>query len=309
VPPARAIRVPRALPPLAVLVAAFAFVLILAGGLVTASDSGLGCGPEWPVCLNAVVPPAGDFHAWAEWAHRLLAGCLALGVAAVAALAYPSGLRPLRALALAAVGLVALEVVLGMATVLLDLPAGVVAVHMLDAVAIVDVLSAIAYLAWRAGRGGGPTHPAPLPLAAAAVAALTAAAGSYVDHGGDGLACAAGPGCVLSLGRADGGPVAVFGLHALFALALAVAAAAAAPLLRRAPGLFALAAACLGLQAGLGVALVAGRLAPGLLWVHEGLGVATATLFWLAAWAAGSAPDGQVEGAGKGEVRPAGAHL
>ncbi|MCL6596344.1 MAG: COX15/CtaA family protein [Firmicutes bacterium] len=290
VPPAH-MRVPRALPALAAAVAALAFVLVLAGGFVTASDSGLGCGSQWPVCRNALLPLGGDYHAWAEWAHRLLAGCLALGVAAVATLALRSRLRLLRTFALAAAALVAAEVVLGMATVLFALPAGVVAVHMLDAVAIVDVLIAVAYLAWREGRGGGTARPAPLPLAAAALAVLTAAAGSYVDHSGDGLACAAGPACALRLGHPGGAAVMVFGLHVLLGLVLVSAVVAAAPHLRRTPGLFALAVGCLGLQAGMGVALVAGRLAPGLLWVHEGLGVATAALVWLAAWAAGTGGD------------------
>jgi heme A synthase len=278
---------------LASVVALAAFLLILVGGFVTASESGLGCGPEWPVCVHAFLPPAGDFHAWVEWAHRLLAGVVSVGVVAVAILAHRAGVGRLRALANLALACIALEILLGMATVLLSLPAAVVAVHMLDAVVILDALVAIAYLVWRPGTGNGAMlAPAPGLFWAAALAALTAAIGSYVSHSGAGLACAQGPACLLSLTGAGGGAVAVFGLHALSALTLAAVAVAAFGDARRVPGLYAVAVGGLGLQAGLGIALVAGRLAPALLVVHEGLGVATAALFWLAAWAAASRPVG-----------------
>ncbi len=130
--------------------AAFAFVLLALGGLVTASNSGLGCGAEWPLCQSAFVPPIGDVHAWIEAGHRLMAAIVSVGVAACAVLAWRARRGPAPAsvaawrLALVACGLILLEILLGMATVLLSLPAWVVAVHMADAATLVGVLAGLA---------------------------------------------------------------------------------------------------------------------------------------------------------------------
>jgi heme A synthase len=55
------------------------FLLILVGGLVRVSDSGLGCGPGgsgtegWPLCGGDVIPLVGDENRLIEFSHRLLA--------------------------------------------------------------------------------------------------------------------------------------------------------------------------------------------------------------------------------------------
>src|SRR5437763_8358709 len=46
------------------------FLAVTAGGLVRATDSGLGC-PGWPKCYGRWIPPANE-HAIIEWNHRFL---------------------------------------------------------------------------------------------------------------------------------------------------------------------------------------------------------------------------------------------
>ncbi len=59
------------------------FVLILIGGIVRVSDSGLGCGPEgsgthgWPLCEGGVLPAASAESA-IEYSHRITAGIVSI---------------------------------------------------------------------------------------------------------------------------------------------------------------------------------------------------------------------------------------
>ena len=87
---------------LAIAAAIATFVLIVVGGLVRATDSGLGC-PDWPLCFGDWVPPA-ELHAWIEHSHRLVAA-VAVGplVGAVALITVFSRRRRDRPLLVAAV--------------------------------------------------------------------------------------------------------------------------------------------------------------------------------------------------------------
>jgi heme A synthase len=64
-------------------------VLILIGGIVRVSDSGLGCGPAgsgthgWPLCEGGVVPP-GDAESIIEFSHRFTAGVVSILMLALA---------------------------------------------------------------------------------------------------------------------------------------------------------------------------------------------------------------------------------
>lgn len=62
------------------------FALILIGGVVRVSDSGLGCGPAgsgthgWPLCEGGVLP-AGSAESAIEFSHRIAAGIVAVLIA------------------------------------------------------------------------------------------------------------------------------------------------------------------------------------------------------------------------------------
>lgn len=65
------------------------FILILIGGIVRVSDSGLGCGPEgsgthgWPLCEGGVLPAA-SAESVIEYTHRIAAGIVGILTAVVA---------------------------------------------------------------------------------------------------------------------------------------------------------------------------------------------------------------------------------
>src|SRR5687767_14391925 len=76
------------------------FGLIVLGGVVRATDSGLGCGDDWPRCEGSFIPRL-ETELLIEYSHRLTAsvtGVLVLGLAiwawrsyrAVPAILYPA---------------------------------------------------------------------------------------------------------------------------------------------------------------------------------------------------------------------------
>jgi len=76
------------------------FVLILIGGIVRVSDSGLGCGPAgsgtqgWPLCEGGVLPAA-SAESVIEYSHRIAAGVVSVLMLLVAWRAWRT-LRPYR---------------------------------------------------------------------------------------------------------------------------------------------------------------------------------------------------------------------
>src|SRR6185437_11217135 len=79
---------------LADLTALVTFLLIVVGGIVRVSQSGLGCGPGgsgtkgWPLCGGQVIPLVGNENRVIEFSHRLLASVV---VVLMARLQVPAG--------------------------------------------------------------------------------------------------------------------------------------------------------------------------------------------------------------------------
>jgi protoheme IX farnesyltransferase len=177
---------------LAVAAAVATFVLIAVGGLVRATDSGLGC-PDWPLCFGDWVPPA-DLHAWIEHSHRLVAalfvGPLVAAVGLVTVFSSRRRDRPLLAAAVVAGVLVIVQSLLGAAVVLQGLAAELVTAHLAMAV---TVFAATIFIAERAANGPIPgLHARPALTRLAALTALAVFAqmllGSWVTGHGAGLA-------------------------------------------------------------------------------------------------------------------------
>jgi protoheme IX farnesyltransferase len=137
---------------LAVVTIAATFVLIAVGGLVRATDSGLGC-PDWPRCFGKLVPPA-ELHAWIEHSHRLIASVVMALVAWLVVAAWRTGQdRVVRRASVAALVMVLSQAVIGAFVVWWKLEAESVTLHLATALALVALLIYIGFRArWPADR-------------------------------------------------------------------------------------------------------------------------------------------------------------
>jgi len=277
---------------LSVAAAVATFVLIAAGGLVRATDSGLGC-PDWPLCFGDWVPPA-DLHAWIEHTHRLIAavfvGPLVGAVGLITVFSHRRRDRPLLVAAVIAGVLVIVQSILGRAVVLQGLAADLVTAHLAMAL---TVFAATIFIAERASRGPMPDlHARPALTRIAGWAALAVFAqmllGSWVTGHQAGLAFADFPlmdGALLPVVVGDEQAIQL--AHRLMSLvvagfvawvAITVHRSTDAPLARR----LATAMAVLVLvQIALGGLNVVSRLSAFFVVPHLAVGAA---LFGLAAW-------------------------
>lgn len=115
-------------------------VLVVTGGAVRLTASGLGC-PTWPRCTDESFTPHGalSMHSAIEFGNRMLTFVLAAVAVAAFVAAWQSGRRDLRAIALV-LGLgIPAQAVIGGVTVLTDLNPWVVSFHLLCSLAIIGL--------------------------------------------------------------------------------------------------------------------------------------------------------------------------
>ena len=147
---------PRLLARLAAVGSVLTVGLIVLGGVVRITGSGMGCGDHWPRCNGEWFPPL-DFATAIEISHRWVAALVSVAVLVVAAVALrrhradPSLVRP----AVAAAVLLVVQVLLGAVTVKLELPPSVVIVHFANAMLLLACLVVTAVRA-RAARRPAP---------------------------------------------------------------------------------------------------------------------------------------------------------
>jgi heme a synthase len=129
--------------------------LVVTGGAVRLTGSGLGC-PTWPRCTDRSFRPHGelDLHEAIEFGNRMLTFVLSAIAIATFIVMWRTGRRDLRAMALV-VGLgIPAQAVIGGVTVLTDLNPWVVSFHLLCSLAIIGVSVRLLL-----------SVPAPLPVA------------------------------------------------------------------------------------------------------------------------------------------------
>jgi cytochrome c oxidase assembly protein subunit 15 len=183
------------------LLAACTFLLIIAGGLVTSTGSGLAV-PDWPLSFGQVFPrmEGGVLY---EHGHRLIAatiGLLTIGLVVLAHVLEPRAW--VRRLAWVALGAVVLQGVLGGVTVLMRLPDAVSVSHAGLAQLFFALTVSIAVVTSRRFRdavpGAGDAGTTRLTVATAAAVYVQIILGAIVRHTGAGLAI---PDWPLSFGR------------------------------------------------------------------------------------------------------------
>ena len=163
------------------------------------TESGLGCGTDWPLCNGTIFPPLDNVTAWIEWLHRLFA--LLIGFFGLATMAAAwrqfrqDNRRVLHMTAVAAI-LFVVQSALGAIVVLLELPPTFVTLHLGAAMLLLAALLGAAVLAWH--RPSPAQQPDSIPTLAAvnaAMAFVVILTGALVLGSDATLACTTWPLC------------------------------------------------------------------------------------------------------------------
>lgn len=182
------------------LTAALTYLLIVMGGVVRVTGSGLGCGDkdQWPFCHGQLLPPL-EQTALIEFGHRWIAAMATAAVVALAVWIY-TRYRSERGLVVGisvVLALFVLQIALGAITVEYNLPSGIIMVHLANALLLLAGLVWLAAMANLAGsdrlRPSGQLRK--LATAAGAATYLLALSGAFVVDQGAGSACSGWPLC------------------------------------------------------------------------------------------------------------------
>jgi len=212
----------------AVATAVATLFLIVAGGLVTSTESGLSV-PDWPLSYGRLMPPmvGGVFY---EHGHRMVA--TAVGILTVILAVWLFRREPrawVRRLGYAALAAVVAQGVLGGLTVLFLLPTAVSVAHACLAQTFFCLIVTIAVVtspAWREAADARRDPAVRMGAATLAAIFLQLLVGAVMRHTKAGLAI---PDFPLALGRVvppiTSFPIAIHFAHRLGALAVAACAA------------------------------------------------------------------------------------
>lgn len=173
--------------------------LIVFGAVVRVTDSGLGCGNEWPLCDGHIFPPLDNLTAWIEWTHRLFAaliGLFGLVTLIVALRAYRTKNRLVLGATVVAAGLFLVQSALGAMVVLLDLPPTMVTIHLGTAMLLLAALliGSVASM-YQPKVAYSADHVTLLLYVTAALSLLIILTGALVRGSGATLACSDWPLC------------------------------------------------------------------------------------------------------------------
>jgi len=166
------------------------WLVVVTGGLVRLTASGLGC-PHWPTCQADSLIPSTGYHSVVEFSNRVISGIAMVAAVVTAWLAYrtPGLARPVTRGAVAAAAGTVAQVPLGAVTVAFDLHPLLVMSHFLLAMAVVATASWVAFHAVAGARGVELppvvwTRQAMLAALAVAVCLVLVTTGAFVTAAG-----------------------------------------------------------------------------------------------------------------------------
>jgi heme A synthase len=176
------------------------FGLIVLGSAVRVTNSGMGC-KGWPLC-SGDVGPISKFHPLMEQSHRYLASIVTVLIIVLALSVLRAGAeaRHVRGPALAALGVIVVQVVLGAVTVLTNNAPVTVALHLLVGALFLGVVTVVAVASFIAPDRSWSLLRQSTPLAWVGVGALflVFVSGSIVVNAGAQAACTSWPTCFTS---------------------------------------------------------------------------------------------------------------
>jgi cytochrome c oxidase assembly protein subunit 15 len=163
------------------------YFLIVFGGYVASSESGMGCGPDWPLCNGEVIPEL-QGETLIEFGHRVIGAVLFLFTVLLfwSVKKEHKKKRP-RVVANWMLGLLTLQLIMGAVVVFYHLPSIVVTAHLLIAM----IYLAILIWFWRyPGKKNSVgkrinNHLTRIVL----LLFITIGIGAYIKHQDYGLAC------------------------------------------------------------------------------------------------------------------------
>lgn len=215
---------PRLFPVLAFTTALLTLGLILFGAVVRVTDSGLGCGNQWPSCNGTFFPPLNNLTAWIEWLHRLFAvliGLFGLGMLGVASAAYRRRDRAVLTMTAVAALLFVVQSTLGALVVVLDLPPTMVTLHLGTAMLLLAALLLSGVLATHRPRVRYPRDGfTQLGILTAVFSLVIILTGALVRGSGATLACSDWPLCNGELFPRFGGGLQLQHIHMLHRFAV-----------------------------------------------------------------------------------------
>ncbi|NNN20091.1 MAG: heme A synthase [Acidimicrobiaceae bacterium] len=124
------------------------YLLVVLGSTVRVTESGMGCN-GWPLC-SGQIGPIDHYHAILEQSHRYLATIVTILICVVALVIWRAGERAyhLRRLALAGVGVIIVQIVLGAITVFTNNAPITVALHLIVGLLFLAVVTVTAVRAF-----------------------------------------------------------------------------------------------------------------------------------------------------------------
>lgn len=250
------------------------YILLLAGGLVHSTGSGLAC-PDWPLCYGQFFPPmVGNIRF--EHSHRLIAATVGILTAVTAALVWKNERPSLRPLVILAVFAVFVQILLGGMTVIYRLPDLVSTAHLAVGAAFFSLLVILCVRTAPDAVPSASAKPRPVVLTAAVLTYLQMVLGAFVRHTESGLACPGIPDCQGAWMPPVNTPAGLHMLHRYGSLAVLAAAAWVWLAFRPFPRLRTWAGTAVAiaiLQIFVGLLSVVTKLSLGSVMIHQGLAV------------------------------------